>query len=303
MNAKKPRSPSEENERGVVVPGVPTSLPKPIVYTMPTVYVRGVSENEIGLREGRAQFGELVSRAEYAGTITYITRHGRPVAAIVPVNRVAKEPIMTPTFIFHGTRGYVRGSARRPARWIDDPRIPPLTGTTQRHRYDINSVVEASEFAQSILDRDESILRVEYSYTLNGEKVTEELARQDVDTPEPAMPEVGKTYRGTHKYWGWPATQNILITETAPATGETLARVRYRLASEEASEEVWTYLAYFESLVAVLPEGTLCARSPEHTRAGVLATSERYYSGKTKSGFIGFCDECAAMQDATDKGA
>ena len=68
----------------------------PIVYTLPTVYIQGVSENEIGLREGRAQFGELVSRAEYAGTITYITRHGRRVAAIVPLN-VIKESAMTIT--------------------------------------------------------------------------------------------------------------------------------------------------------------------------------------------------------------
>jgi len=50
----------------------------------------GVSENEIGLREARAKIGELVNRAEYHGTTTYITRHGRRVAAIVPV----KEPAM-----------------------------------------------------------------------------------------------------------------------------------------------------------------------------------------------------------------
>jgi prevent-host-death family protein len=53
-----------------------------------------VSENEIGLREGRAKFGDLVNRAEYAGETTYITRHGRRVAAIVPINRIAKEPVM-----------------------------------------------------------------------------------------------------------------------------------------------------------------------------------------------------------------
>lgn len=120
-------------------------------------------------------------------------------------------------------------------------------------------------------------------------------------TPEPAMPVIGKVYRATHNHWGWPASRNILITETAPAAGEALARVRYRLAEEDSSE-VWTYLRYFESLAEVLPEGTLCTRLPEHAKAGVLATSERYYSGKTKSGFIGFCDECAAMQDAIDKG-
>lgn len=61
---------------------------------MPTVYSRRVGKNEIGLREGRAKFGDLVNRAEYAGEITYITRHGRRVAAIVPMNRIAKEPVM-----------------------------------------------------------------------------------------------------------------------------------------------------------------------------------------------------------------
>lgn len=51
--------------------------------------------NEIGLREGRAKFGDLVNRAEYAGEITYITRHGRRVAAIVPINFIAQELAMT----------------------------------------------------------------------------------------------------------------------------------------------------------------------------------------------------------------
>lgn len=46
-----------------------------------------VSENEIGLREARAKIGELVNQAEYHGTTTYITRHGRRVAAIVPAQK------------------------------------------------------------------------------------------------------------------------------------------------------------------------------------------------------------------------
>lgn len=45
----------------------------------------GVSENEIGLREARAQLGELVNQAQYNGVATYITRHGHRVAAIVPI--------------------------------------------------------------------------------------------------------------------------------------------------------------------------------------------------------------------------
>lgn len=79
------------------------------------------------------------------------------------------------TFILHETRGYVRAGARRPARWIR--LTPPVTGTTQRHRYDINSVDEARDFAQSILDGDESILQVEYSYTIDGEKITDSIGR------------------------------------------------------------------------------------------------------------------------------
>lgn len=54
-----------------------------------------VNANEIGLREGRARFGDLVNRAQYGGEITIITKHGRPAAAIVPINRIAKEPAMT----------------------------------------------------------------------------------------------------------------------------------------------------------------------------------------------------------------
>lgn len=61
------------------------------------MYSHGVSENEIGLREGRAKFGDLVNRAEYAGEITYITRHGRRVAAIVPINAIPQEQAMTVT--------------------------------------------------------------------------------------------------------------------------------------------------------------------------------------------------------------
>jgi prevent-host-death family protein len=63
------------------------------------VYFSGVSENEIGLRELRTQVGDLVNRAEYAGEITYITRHGRRAAAIVPIDRITgdedQEPTMT----------------------------------------------------------------------------------------------------------------------------------------------------------------------------------------------------------------
>ncbi|MFI7448056.1 type II toxin-antitoxin system Phd/YefM family antitoxin [Nonomuraea sp. NPDC049714] len=54
-----------------------------------------MSENEIGLREGRAKFGDLVNRAEYSGQTTYVTRHGRRVAAIVPIHLIPQECTMT----------------------------------------------------------------------------------------------------------------------------------------------------------------------------------------------------------------
>lgn len=38
------------------------------------------------LREVRAQIGHLVDRAEHHGETTIITRHGRPVARIAPMN-------------------------------------------------------------------------------------------------------------------------------------------------------------------------------------------------------------------------
>lgn len=44
-----------------------------------------VNQREIGLREGRAKFGDLVNEAQYRGKTTIITRHGRPAAMITPV--------------------------------------------------------------------------------------------------------------------------------------------------------------------------------------------------------------------------
>ncbi|MFI7113933.1 type II toxin-antitoxin system prevent-host-death family antitoxin [Nonomuraea sp. NPDC050227] len=64
-----------------------------------------MSENEIGLREGRAKFGDLVNRAEYAGQITYITRHGRRVAAIVPIDLIPQESTVTTYTLISATSG------------------------------------------------------------------------------------------------------------------------------------------------------------------------------------------------------
>lgn len=47
--------------------------------------------NEINLREVRARIGYLVERAEHAGEITIITRHGHQAAAIVPIHLIPQE--------------------------------------------------------------------------------------------------------------------------------------------------------------------------------------------------------------------
>jgi antitoxin (DNA-binding transcriptional repressor) of toxin-antitoxin stability system len=49
--------------------------------------------NEIGLREARVQLGPIANRADLAGEITYLTRNGRKIAAIVPVH-IAQEHVM-----------------------------------------------------------------------------------------------------------------------------------------------------------------------------------------------------------------
>lgn len=42
------------------------------------------SGTEVGLREARRNLGELAASAYHADSVTYLTRHGRRVAAIVP---------------------------------------------------------------------------------------------------------------------------------------------------------------------------------------------------------------------------
>ena len=51
--------------------------------------------NEIGLREARKELGPLADRARYTGEITYLTRNGERIAAIVPLNRIATEARMS----------------------------------------------------------------------------------------------------------------------------------------------------------------------------------------------------------------
>jgi prevent-host-death family protein len=43
------------------------------------------SENQLSVRDARAHFAEVITRAE-GGTPTVITRHGQEVAAVVPID-------------------------------------------------------------------------------------------------------------------------------------------------------------------------------------------------------------------------
>jgi antitoxin (DNA-binding transcriptional repressor) of toxin-antitoxin stability system len=52
-----------------------------------------MTTNEIGLREARKEIGNLANRADLTGEITYLTRNGRDVAAVVPI-KVAQEAYM-----------------------------------------------------------------------------------------------------------------------------------------------------------------------------------------------------------------
>jgi prevent-host-death family protein len=46
---------------------------------------------ELPITEARDQFADVVNRAAYAGAVTYVTRRGRRLAAIVPAAQLAAE--------------------------------------------------------------------------------------------------------------------------------------------------------------------------------------------------------------------
>lgn len=50
---------------------------------------------EIGIEEARKNLGDIANRAHYAGRVTYITRRGQRIAAIVPVTLIPQEKTMT----------------------------------------------------------------------------------------------------------------------------------------------------------------------------------------------------------------
>ncbi len=55
------------------------------MYTiLGTLRAMDVSQNQLSVRDARARFAELITRAQ-GGTPTIITRNGQPVAAVVPI--------------------------------------------------------------------------------------------------------------------------------------------------------------------------------------------------------------------------
>jgi hypothetical protein len=48
--------------------------------------------DEIGIHEARKILGPLANRAHLAGRITYLTRNGTRIAAIVPLDKVCADP-------------------------------------------------------------------------------------------------------------------------------------------------------------------------------------------------------------------
>lgn len=50
---------------------------------------------EIPVTEARAEFSELVSRVAYGGQPVVITRHGKPLVALVPAAYLGHEPAET----------------------------------------------------------------------------------------------------------------------------------------------------------------------------------------------------------------
>jgi antitoxin (DNA-binding transcriptional repressor) of toxin-antitoxin stability system len=56
-----------------------------------------MTTRELGLREAREQLGPIANRANLAGEITYLTRNGKRIAAIVPLDRIKETAVTEPT--------------------------------------------------------------------------------------------------------------------------------------------------------------------------------------------------------------
>lgn len=84
-----------------------------------------MNEREIGVEEARKVLGDLADDAGLDGVLTYLTRHRRRVAAIVPLDRIAEESAVPELVMAH------RGPDGRPAfqpvsdRHRDEPGVVP----------------------------------------------------------------------------------------------------------------------------------------------------------------------------------
>lgn len=56
----------------------------PLLYMLYAMYMTEPA-GDLSMSDARQHFADVVSRAAYAGRITYVTRRGQRVAAIVPV--------------------------------------------------------------------------------------------------------------------------------------------------------------------------------------------------------------------------
>jgi prevent-host-death family protein len=52
--------------------------------------------HEVPVTEARAEFSELVSKVAYGGQPVVITRHGKPLVALVPAAYLEREPAESP---------------------------------------------------------------------------------------------------------------------------------------------------------------------------------------------------------------
>lgn len=55
-------------------------------------FVQYSSLRKLPISEARRLFTELATRAEYLGETTVVTKHGKDVAAIVPMSKLQPEP-------------------------------------------------------------------------------------------------------------------------------------------------------------------------------------------------------------------
>jgi antitoxin (DNA-binding transcriptional repressor) of toxin-antitoxin stability system len=56
-----------------------------------------MSSKEVGIEQARKTLGDLADAAHHRGEVTYLTKYGRPYAAIVPVSLVPQESVMSVT--------------------------------------------------------------------------------------------------------------------------------------------------------------------------------------------------------------